>query len=112
MLRRLLITTIVIIVAGFILPGIQVNSLLTALVVAVVLIILNTILRPILIFLTLPVTIITLGLFLFVINIFVIFLTDLLVPGFTVQNWLWALIFSLIVSLVNSIFEENSEVVK
>jgi putative membrane protein len=72
----------------------------TAIIVALVLALLNTFIKPILVILTIPVTIITLGLFLLVINILIIKWTDRLVGGFTVDGWLSALLFSLIVSLV------------
>ena len=72
----------------------------TAIIVALVLALLNTFIKPILIILTIPVTILTLGLFLLVINILIIKLTDSLVGGFTVDGWFSALLFSLIVSVV------------
>jgi putative membrane protein len=82
------------------LPGVAINDAKTAIIVALVLALLNTFIKPILVILTIPVTIITLGLFLLVINILIIKLTDSLVGGFTVDGWLSALLFSLIVSLV------------
>ncbi len=68
-----------------------------------VLSILNVVLRPVLILLTIPVTILTLGLFLLVINAVIILLTDWMIDGFEVRNFWWAILFSLIVSLVNYI---------
>jgi putative membrane protein len=70
---------------------------------------LNTFIKPILIILTIPVTIITLGLFLLVINILIIKWTDNLVDGFSVDGWLTALFFSLIVSIVSSIINRVVE---
>lgn len=78
------------------------EDLFTSLVVAIVLALLNGIVRPILIILTIPVTIITLGLFLLVINAFMILIAGNIVPGFVVEGFWWALLFSVILSLITS----------
>jgi putative membrane protein len=96
-----LINALVIIVSAYILPGVHVENFLTALSVALVLGILNVVIKPILIFLTLPITIVTLGLFLLVINALMILLASSIVPGFTVDGFLWALVFSLVLSFIN-----------
>jgi putative membrane protein len=98
----LLINGSAVFIASYILPGVQVDSFLTAVVVAVVLGVVNISLKPLLILLTLPLTIITLGLFTFVINALLVLLTDALIPGFSVDNFLWALVFSFVISLVSS----------
>ena len=77
---------------------------MTAVIVAVVLSLLNLIVKPILVILTLPVTIVTLGLFLLIINAIIILLADKLIDGFAVGNIWWALIFSLLLSFLQSIF--------
>jgi putative membrane protein len=100
---KILITAVAAFVAAWILPGVEITDIKTTIIVALVLALLNTFVKPILIILTIPVTILTLGLFLLVINIFIIKLTAYLVDGFDVENWLAALLFSLIVSLVSSI---------
>jgi putative membrane protein len=88
--------------------GIQIDSFWTALVLALVLAILNAVIKPILIILTFPITIITLGLFLFVINALMILLTSHLVQGFKVNGFWWALIFSLLLSIISSLlYKEN-----
>jgi putative membrane protein len=89
------------------LPGVSIeeNSFLTALLVALVLAFLNAVVKPILIFFTIPITVVTLGLFLVVINAGIILLADKLVDGFHVKNFWWALLFSIILSIVSSIFE-------
>jgi len=101
-LVRWLITTFAIIVSAYILPGITVVGLSTALLAALVLGLINVFLKPILIILTLPINIITLGLFTFVINAALVLLTARLVPGFEVAGFWWALLFSLIVSIVTA----------
>lgn len=96
---------IAIIIAGKILPGIHVNSNVTALIVAGVLALLNTVVKPLLIILTLPITIVTLGIFLIFINAIIVLIAAHFVDGFTVDNIWWALIFSFVVSIIVSIFE-------
>lgn len=90
-------------ITAYIMPGIVLKSFFVALVVAVMLGLFNTILKPILIILTLPINILTLGLFTLVINAGLIMLTSNVVAGFHVENFWWALLFSLILSLVNAI---------
>lgn len=101
MLERLLINTISIFVVSYVLAGIQVDSLLTALVVAVVMAVLNVTLKPLLILLTIPLTIVTFGLFLFVVNVLVLYAADALIDGFHIAGFWWALLFSVLVSLLN-----------
>ncbi len=97
-----IISALAILAAAYILPGVHVTSFVTALVTAVVLGIINAALKPILIILTLPINILTLGLLTFVINALVIILTANLVPGFKVYGFWWALIFSIVLSIINS----------
>ncbi len=106
-LVRLLISSLIIIGCSFILPGIHIETFWTAIVVAIVLGILNTVVRPILVLLTIPVTIFTLGLFLIGINIIIIELADFLVSGFTVDSFLWALAFSLLTGVANWIINRK-----
>ncbi len=100
---KIILNTLAVVVAAYILPGISVRNLLTALIVAVVLAVVNAVLRPLLVLLTLPVTILTFGLFIFVINALLVLLTAWLVPGFTVDGFWWALLFSLVTSLVGAV---------
>lgn len=100
-LINLLLSGIAVIITAYLLPGVHVQNFITALVVAVVLGIITAILKPILLLLTLPINILTLGLFTFVINGVVILLVTAIVPGFHVDGFLWAILFSLVLSLVN-----------
>jgi putative membrane protein len=102
---RLLIASLAVAVAAYVLPGIRVAGPLDAVAVAIVLGVVNAFLRPVLVFLTFPVTILTLGLFLFVINAILVLLVARLVPGFVVDGFWWALLFSLTVSLVGSFLD-------
>lgn len=103
LLIRLLISTLAIVVAAKVVPGVYVDSWTTAAVVAIVLGILNTFLRPVLQILALPITILTLGLFYFVVNVFIIFLAAELISGFRIDGFISALIFGFVVSVVSAI---------
>lgn len=100
LLFRIILIAIAAFVAAKLVPGVVVSDAKTAILVALVLALLNTFLKPILVALTIPITIITLGLFLLVINILIVFLAAKIVPGFAVHGWIAALLFSLIVSLI------------
>jgi putative membrane protein len=103
---KIIITALAVFVADFILDGVTINAdAKTVIIVALVLALLNTFIKPILVLLTIPVTIATLGLFLLVINALMVKLADSLIEGFEVDGWWAALLFSLIVSLVSSILE-------
>jgi putative membrane protein len=104
LILRILLSAIAVVILAKILPGVGVDSYTTAIIVAVVLSLLNFIVKPILVILTLPVTIVTLGLFLLIINAIIILLADYFVDGFQVNNIWWALLFSLLLSFLQSIF--------
>ena len=106
---RALINALAVWIAAYVLPGVKVDGFLTALVVAIILGVVNAFLKPVLIVLTIPITIVTLGLFIFVINALLILLVARIVPGFTVANFWWALGFSLMLSLVNSFLQSLSQ---
>jgi len=98
---RVLVNTAAILLAAHLVPGVRVSSLTTALVAGLVLGLINAIVRPVLVFLTLPLTLVTLGLFLFVLNAFCLWLTSVFVPGLVVQGFWAALLGALIVSFVS-----------
>jgi len=102
-LAHWLVYAIAILLTSYLLPGVRLQGFGAALVTALVLGIINAVIRPILLFLTLPINILTLGLFTFVINTLLILLTSRLVPGFEVQNFWWALLFGIILSVINFI---------
>lgn len=102
-----LASSLVIIISAYLLPGVHVKGFLAALATAVVLGVLNLIVRPILLFLTLPINLLTLGLFTLVINAAIIMLATVIVPGFKVDNWWWALLFSIAVTLISLVFGLN-----
>ena len=100
---NLILSAIAVVISAYVLPGVHVNNFWTAIVVAVVLGILNAIIKPILLVLTLPINILTLGLFTFIINGIVILLVSSIVPGFKVDGFLWAILFSFVLSIVNGV---------
>jgi putative membrane protein len=106
MILRFLLSSIAVVLTAYLLPGADVTDFWTAMVVALVLSLVNIFVKPLLILFTIPVTIITLGLFLLVINAMMILLTDYFVDGFDVNGFWWALLFSLILSLFNSLFND------
>ncbi len=106
LLVKIIISSLAVLLTAYILPGIHVDTYVTALCVAMVLAILNGIVKPILIVFTIPITIFTLGLFLLVINAIIILLTDNFVDGFYVDGFWWALLFSLVLSIVTSVMEK------
>ena len=95
------IATLAIIITAYLLPGVSVDGFFAAMVAALVLGLVNAFLRPVLFILTLPITVVTLGLFTLIINAFLIMLTHWLVPGFTVANFWWAILCSIILWFIN-----------
>lgn len=104
LILRILLTAVSVVILSKVLPHVFVDSYFTAVIVAIVLGLLNFIVKPVLTLLTLPITIVTLGLFLLIINALIILLADGLVDGFSVDGLWWALLFSLCLSFLQSIF--------
>ena len=102
LLSYLLVNSIAILIATEILPGVKVDAITTVIIVAIVLGAINTFIKPIVLLFTLPINLLTLGLFTFVINALLVLLTDQLIAGFSVTNFFSALLFSLVVSLISS----------
>lgn len=103
LLVRILITSILVMAISYLMKGVVVDEFSTALIVAIVLGLLNFFVKPVLVLLTLPVTVFTLGLFLLVINAIIILLCDHFVDGFDVNGFWTALFFSIILSLSQSL---------
>ena len=100
---KVLVTAIAAYGAAYVLEGVSISDVPTTIIVALVLALLNTFIKPVLILLTIPVTIATLGLFLLIINALMVKWAAALVDGFTVDGWWSALLFSLIVSVISYI---------
>jgi putative membrane protein len=95
------VTGVALAVAAWILPGIHVTSPAALVVAALVLGFVNAVIRPVLVIITLPITLLTLGLFYFVVNGVAFGIAAALVPGFTVDSLLWAIVGALVVGLVS-----------
>lgn len=104
-IARILISAVSVLIVESLLSGVHVQDSWTALWVALLLAFLNATVRPLLILLTLPVTIFTLGFFLFVINACIIMLADYWVKGFDVDGFGWALLFCFLLAIINSIIQ-------
>jgi len=100
---RILLTAVAVVVLSKIMPGVDVEGYWSAVGVAVVLALLRLFVKPLLILLTLPITIITLGLFLLVVNAWIILMADYFIDSFAVDGFWWALLFSLVLTVFESI---------
>ena len=103
-LINLLVSAAAVFVAAYFLPGVSVDGFITAIIVALVLGLINAFIRPVVVILTLPINILTLGLFTFIINALLVLLVTMIVPGFVVNGILWAIIFSIGVTVVRTVF--------
>ena len=106
---RLLVNALAVLITSYLIPGVQIQSPRWSVIIAAVLVLLNTIVRPIMIILTLPFTIFTFGLFILVINAVVILLTSKIVPGFIVESFWSALGFSIVLSIIQTVFEATTQ---
>ena len=104
-LIKLFLSAIAVMLTSYLLPGVAVSDFLSALFFAALLALLNATIKPLLIIFTLPLTVFTLGLFLLVINAVVILMVDDFIPGVQVDGFWWALIFSLILTIMTSMLE-------
>lgn len=104
-----IVSAMVIFIVAYVLPGVNVESFISALAVALVLGIINAFLKPILLLLTLPINLITLGLFTFILNALLILLVSMIVPGFVVNGFLWALVFGVVLSISNTFVNKVSK---
>lgn len=105
---KLLLSGLAVIIVSYILPGVNVDGFMVALILALLLSLLNITVKPLLILLTIPLTVFTVGLFLLVINAVIILLADAIIPGFQVDGFWWALLFSLLLSLANALLTDLS----
>lgn len=103
MLKILLINSIVIFLGAYLLDGVKIKNYWTALGVALLLALINMFIKPVIVLLTLPLTIVTLGLFILVINAWILLIIDKIVEGFSVKGFWWAVLFSIFISIVNGV---------
>jgi putative membrane protein len=107
---QIMITALTLIIGDYLMEGVAFDQPWAAIVTALVLALLNAFLKPLLIFLTLPVTVLTLGIFLLVINASMLLIAKELVPGFHLSSFWSALWLSLLISLLNALFGGNIRV--
>ncbi len=105
LLAKIALSTMAVLVTSYILPGVTIDSFLTALATALLIALLNTLVKPLLIIFTIPVTILTFGLFLLVINASIIMMASGLLSGFHVDGFWYALLFSIILSIITAVLE-------
>lgn len=101
---KVLLTALAVIILSNVLSGVNVTGFDKAIIVAIVLGLLRLVVKPLLVLFTLPITILTMGLFLFVINAGIVLLAGYFVNGFVVSSFWWALLFSVLLSTLQSIF--------
>ncbi|MCG8340197.1 MAG: phage holin family protein [Cytophagales bacterium] len=104
---KLILSAFSVFLTAYLLPGVKVESFWVAIVITIVLALLNTFLKPLLIILTIPATILTLGLFLFVINAFMVWIASKIIADFHINNFWWALAFSIVLSVFTAFFENT-----
>lgn len=105
MIYGLLIRAAAIAITALILPGVQVSGIISSILAALVLGLVNIFIRPLMLLLTLPVNILTLGLFTLVVNALMIMLAAAIVPGFKVKSFWWALLFGIVLIIVNEFLQ-------
>ena len=114
-LIRVLVNALAIFLAAAVVPGMDIDGVISALVAGLILGVINALVRPILLLLTLPLTLVTLGLFLFVLNAICLWLTSVVVPGFSVHGFWAALLGAFLVSavswLLNSFLSDRGQIV-
>ena len=110
LILNILVSAVAVLVTGRLLSGVSIDGFGTAVIVAIVLGLVNAVLGPVLMFLTLPINVLTLGLFTFVIIGALVMLTAAIVPGFRVASFWWALGFAFVLALVNSAFHAVTRV--
>lgn len=103
MILKILVNALAVFLAAYLLRGVEIRNFWSAIVTAILLAIVNALIRPILIFLTIPITILTFGLFILVIDALILMLIDALLPGLKIKNFWWAVGFSLLLSVINTI---------
>ena len=103
MIYSLLINSVAVYFSAKLLDGVEIKSIWSAIVVAILLAIVNTFLKPVLIALTLPINLLTLGLFTFVIDALLLMLVNLIADGLRIKDFTWALVFAIVLTIINGL---------
>ena len=102
-LLALVLNAVALLATAYIVPGFKVDNFTTALLASIVLGVVNTFIKPVLSFISLPITIITLGLFTFVINAVVLFIVSAVVPGVMISGWVPAILAAIVLAVVSTV---------
>jgi len=103
MIKYLIVNSLVIFFFAYILSGVKVKSFFTAVGISILLAIINTFIKPLIVFFTIPLTVLTLGLFILVINAWIFMIIDSILDGFEIKNFWWALLYSMLISVANTL---------
>ncbi len=103
MIKYLIVNSLVIFFFAYVLSGVKIKSFFTAVGISILLAIINTFIKPLIVFLTIPLTVLTLGLFIFVINAWIFMMIDAMLEGFEIKNFWWALLYSMLISAANTL---------
>lgn len=103
MIKYLIINSLVVFIFAYILSGVKVKGFITAIGISVLLALINTFIKPVIVFFTIPLTVLTLGLFILVINAWILMIIDSLLDGFEIKNFWWALLYSMLISAANTL---------
>ncbi len=98
-----LFNAVALLITAYLVPGIHVSGFSTALVAAIILGVVNTLIRPVLLLLTAPINLLTLGLFTFVVNAVLLMLVSGIVPGMAIDSFMWALLAAVVLSFVSTV---------
>ena len=102
LLIKLIVNSMAVYISAAVLPGVHIDDFTSALTTAIVLAAANMLIKPVIVLFTLPINILTLGLFTLIINAFMVSITDSLIQGFWVQSFIWALLFTITLSIITS----------
>ena len=102
-LIALVLNAAALMLTAYVVPGFKVDNFTTAVLAAIVLGVVNTFIKPVLAFISLPITLITLGLFAFVINAVVLFIVSAVVPGLTIDGWIPAILGAIVLAVVSTV---------
>lgn len=103
MIKYLIINSLVVFFFAYVLSGVKVKSFFTAIGISILLALINTFIKPLIVFFTIPLTVLTLGLFILVINAWIFMIIDSLLDGFEIKNFWWALLYSMLISIANAL---------
>jgi len=103
MIKYLIVNSLVVFFFAYILSGVKVKSFFTAIGISILLALINTFIKPLILFFTIPLTVLTLGLFILVVNAWILMIIDNMIDGFEIKNFWWAVLYSILISAANAL---------